>query len=113
MEFPCSRDISFFLLYKPLDSRCNICQDVNTSSTNGGRRRSGAAHRIYGRSLLFLHTGVAMKQNIKKAKRHLTKLRELVSKRKHPLTEVKEEKVLETLRKTREELWDHKFASRS
>jgi hypothetical protein len=50
-----------------------------------------------------------MKQNIKKAKRHLTKLRELVSKRKHPLTEVKEEKVLETLRKTREELWDKKL----
>jgi hypothetical protein len=57
--------------------------------------------------------GEAMKQNIKKAKRHLTKLRELVSKRKHPLSEVKEEKVLETLRKTREELWDKKFAART
>jgi len=54
-----------------------------------------------------------MKQNLKKAKRHLAKLRELVSKRKHPLTEVKEEKVLETLRKTREELWDKKFAART
>ena len=54
-----------------------------------------------------------MKQNIKKAKRHLSKLRELVSKRKSPLTEVKEEKVMETLRKTREELWDKKFAARS
>ncbi len=54
-----------------------------------------------------------MKQNIKKAKQHLTKLRELVSKRKQPLSEAKEEKVLETLRKTREELWDKKFAARS
>lgn len=54
-----------------------------------------------------------MKQNIKKAKRHLTKLRELVSRRKPPLSEVKEEKVLETLRKTREELWVEKFAART
>ncbi len=52
-----------------------------------------------------------MKQNIKKAKRHLTKLRELVSRRKPPLSEVKEEKVLETLRKTREELWDKKLVT--
>lgn len=49
-----------------------------------------------------------MKQNIKKAKRHLTKIRELVSRRRCPLSEMKEEKVLETLRKTREELWDNK-----
>jgi hypothetical protein len=54
-----------------------------------------------------------MKQDLKKTKRHLTKLRELISKRKRPLSEVKEEKVIETLRKTREELWDKKFAARS
>jgi len=54
-----------------------------------------------------------MKQDIKKAKRHLTKLRELVSKRKRPLSEVKEEQTMETLRKTREELWDKKFAART
>jgi len=54
-----------------------------------------------------------MKQNIKKAKRHLTKLRELVSRRRPPLAEVNEEKVLDTLRKTREELWDKKFAART
>jgi hypothetical protein len=54
-----------------------------------------------------------MKQNPKKAKRHLAKLRELISKRKRPLSAEKEEKVMETLRRTREELWDKKFAART
>jgi len=54
-----------------------------------------------------------MKQDLKKAKRHLTKLRDLISKRKSSLSEVKKEKVMETLRKTREELWDKKFAARA
>jgi hypothetical protein len=54
-----------------------------------------------------------MKQNLKKSKQHLAKLRELISKRKRPLSEAKEEKVIETLRKTREELWDKKFAART
>ncbi|MEK6680746.1 MAG: hypothetical protein AABY79_02135 [Nitrospirota bacterium] len=45
------------------------------------------------------------KQNIKKAKKHLAKLRELVSKRKYLLSALKEE-VIDTLRKTREEIGD-------
>jgi len=57
--------------------------------------------------------GDYMKQDLKKAKRHLTKLRDLISKRKSSLSEVKKEKVMETLRKTREELWDKKFAARA
>jgi hypothetical protein len=54
-----------------------------------------------------------MKQNLKKSKQHIAKLRALISKRKHPLADFKEEKVIETLRKTREELWDKKFAART
>lgn len=55
----------------------------------------------------------AMKPNPKKAKRHLAKLREQASKRKSSLSGMTEEKVIETLRKTREELWDKKFAART
>jgi len=60
---------------------------------------------------IVIPSGDTMKQDLKKAKRHLTKLRDLVSKRKRPLSEVKKEKILETLHKTRKELWDKKFAA--
>lgn len=53
------------------------------------------------------------KPDIKKAKRHLAKLRELISKRKHPFSDMMEEEIIEALRKTREEIWDKKLAARS
>ncbi len=51
------------------------------------------------------------KPNVKKAKKHLAKLRELVSTRKHPFSVMKEE-VINTLRKTREKIRDKKFAAK-
>lgn len=54
-----------------------------------------------------------VKPDIKRAKRHLVKLRELISKRKHPFSDMTEEEIIEALRKTREEIWDKKLAARS
>jgi len=56
---------------------------------------------------------VSVKPNVKKAKKHLAKLRELVSKRKHPFSEMSEEEIINALRKTREEIWDKKLVTRS
>ncbi|MBI5181587.1 MAG: hypothetical protein HZA06_01590 [Nitrospirae bacterium] len=56
---------------------------------------------------------IVTKPNVKKAQRHLEKLRKLISKRKHPLSDMTEEEVIKTLRKTREEIWDKKLATRS
>jgi len=53
------------------------------------------------------------KPNVKKAKKHLAKLRELVSKRKHPFSDMTEEEVIKALRKTREEIWKEKVVARS
>ena len=49
------------------------------------------------------------KPDVKKAKKHLSKLRELISKRKHPLSDMTEEEIIKTLRKTREGIWDKKM----
>lgn len=56
---------------------------------------------------------IMAKPDIKRAKRHLVKLRELISKRKHPFSDMTEEEIIEALRKTREEIWDKKLAARS
>ena len=53
------------------------------------------------------------KPDIKKAKAHLVKLRQLVSQRKSPLAEMSEEEAIEAIRKTREELWSKKLAVHS
>lgn len=52
------------------------------------------------------------KPDVKKAKKHLNKLRELISKRKHPLSDMTEEEIIKNLHKTREEIWDKKLAAR-
>ncbi|MBI4690041.1 MAG: hypothetical protein HY754_07210 [Nitrospirae bacterium] len=52
------------------------------------------------------------KPNAKKAMQHFEKLCELVSKRKSPFEGMSEEEVIQKLRKTREELWEKKLASR-
>ena len=49
----------------------------------------------------------------KKAKEHLTKLRKLISKRKHSFSDMTEDEVIETLRKTREDIWDKKLVTHS
>ncbi len=52
------------------------------------------------------------KPNIKKAKRHLAKLRQLVSRKPARLLHMDEEEVIKTIRKSREEIWDKKLAAR-
>lgn len=51
--------------------------------------------------------------NVKKAKLHLARLRQLVSKKKPPFSGMREEEVITAVRKTREEIWDKKLALRS
>jgi hypothetical protein len=53
------------------------------------------------------------KPNVKKAKIHLTKLRQLASKKKTQLSEMTEEEVINTMHKTREEIWDKKLKEQS
>lgn len=54
-----------------------------------------------------------IKANPQKAKKHLEKVRELVSKRKHPFSDMTEDEVIEAMRRTRKELWEKKLAARS
>jgi len=56
---------------------------------------------------------IMIKPNPKKAKKHLEKLRELIKKRNDPFFQMSEEEIIKALRKTREELWEKKFASRT
>lgn len=56
---------------------------------------------------------VMTKANPQKAKKHLEKVRELISKRKHPFSDMTEDEIIEALRKTRKELWGKKLAARS
>jgi hypothetical protein len=51
--------------------------------------------------------------NVKKAKVHLAKLRQLVSKKRPIFSGMSEEEVIKAIRKTREEIWDKKLAARS
>ena len=46
------------------------------------------------------------------AKKHLDKLRQLVAKNPSPIFKMSKYKVIETLRKTRESIWEEKLALR-
>ena len=52
------------------------------------------------------------KPDIKQAKKHLAKIREIVAKNPSPIFRMSKEDVIKTLRKTREALWEEKLASR-
>ncbi len=52
------------------------------------------------------------KPDVKRAKKHLERIYQLMSQRKSPFEGMSEEEVLKRLRKTREELWESKLASR-
>lgn len=54
-----------------------------------------------------------VKPNVKKGKRHLAKLRQMVSKKANRFPHMSEEKVVKAIRRTREEIWDKKLAARS
>lgn len=52
------------------------------------------------------------KTNIKQAKKHLAKIREIIAKNPSPIFRMSKEDVIKTLRKTRESIWEEKLASR-
>jgi hypothetical protein len=54
-----------------------------------------------------------VKPNIEKAKKHLKRIREIVSRTKSPFVNMSEEEVIEKIRRDREKLWEEKFATRS
>lgn len=51
--------------------------------------------------------------SIKRAKKHLHKIYELMLQVKSPLEGLSEEEIIKKLRKTREEVWEEKLAPRS
>ncbi len=53
-----------------------------------------------------------MRKNIQKAKKHLQKIREIISKNPPPIFKMSKEDMIKTLRKTREKIWEEKFALR-
>jgi hypothetical protein len=53
-----------------------------------------------------------MKPNAKIAKKHLLRIRQIVSKKKTPFSGVSEEEAIKKMRKVREELWEEKLAPR-
>ena len=63
--------------------------------------------------IVLLKVTAMIKPKIKKAKRHLVKLRQLVSKKTNRFPNMNEEEVVKAIRKTREEIWDKKLAARS
>ena len=50
-------------------------------------------------------------KNAKKAKKHLEKARYLLSRVRSPFEGMSEEAIIKKLRKTRQEIWNEKFAS--
>ena len=53
------------------------------------------------------------KPNPKEAKKHLEKLRQIIAKNPSPIFKMSKEDVIKTMRKTREKLWEEKFAHHS
>jgi hypothetical protein len=52
------------------------------------------------------------KPDLQKARKHLEKLREMIARDPDPIFKMSKEKVIKQLRKTREEIWEEKLASR-
>ena len=50
------------------------------------------------------------KPNIEKAKKHLAKIRELMSQTRSPFAGMSKDEAIEKMRKIREELWEQKLA---
>jgi hypothetical protein len=50
--------------------------------------------------------------NIKRAKKHLQKIREIIAQNPPPIYKLSEDEIIKKLRKTREEIWEEKLAAR-
>ncbi len=53
------------------------------------------------------------KTNIKQAKKHLAKIRQIVSQTRSPFAGMSKKEAIEEMRKVREKLWEEKLAARS
>ena len=53
------------------------------------------------------------KASHKKAKKHLENLRQIIARNPSPIFKMSKEEAVKTLRKTREKLWEEKFAHHS
>lgn len=53
------------------------------------------------------------KKNIKKARKHLTKIKEIISKNPTPIFRMNKEETIRALRKTRKTIWEEKIGSGS
>jgi len=53
------------------------------------------------------------KANIEQAKKHLAKIREIVSQTRSPFAGMSKDEAIEKMRKVREQLWEEKLASHS
>jgi len=51
-------------------------------------------------------------QNAKRAKEHLKRIKQLLAERDSPFDDMSDEEIIRKLRKTREEIWEEKLASR-
>ncbi|MBI4651028.1 hypothetical protein HY745_07065 [Candidatus Desantisbacteria bacterium] len=51
-------------------------------------------------------------KNATEARKHLNKLKEIIKKNPAPIFKMKKDDIIKTLRKTREEIWEEKFAIR-
>ena len=54
-----------------------------------------------------------MQDKARQAKRHLSRLRQLVSQTHSPFAGMSEDEAIEKMRKVREEMWETKIAARS
>jgi len=63
---------------------------------------------------IFIQEVIKMiKQNIKKAKMHLEKIRQLMSKISSPYRGMSKQQIINEIRKTREKIWREKLAASS
>jgi hypothetical protein len=69
--------------------------------------------KVSARHVMKGHVMKSKKTDPKQALHHFEKLCQLVSQRKSPFDGMSEEEIINKLRKTREELWEKKIASRS
>jgi len=53
------------------------------------------------------------KPDTKRAKKHLDRLREIISQNPPPIYKLNEDEIIKKLRKTREEIWEEKLALRN
>ena len=80
---------------------------------NANSREFLAVAKPVGYDILCREVINMKKSNPKKANMHLEKLRQIIAKNPSPIFKMSKEDVIKTMRKTREKLWEEKFAHHS